>query len=85
MTATAMTPERGAAPDVPHLDFDPFSIEFFADPFPTHEKLREAYLHLAASEELSLVYVSTGGAVLPRSRPPGHRGIPGWPGERRCG
>jgi len=31
-----------AAPDVPHLDFDPFSIEFFADPFPTHEKLREA-------------------------------------------
>jgi cytochrome P450 len=41
MTATAMT-GRGAAPDVPHLDFDPFSIEFFADPFPTHEKLREA-------------------------------------------
>jgi 4-methoxybenzoate monooxygenase (O-demethylating) len=42
MTATAMTPERRAAPNVPHLDFDPFSIEFFADPFPTHEKLREA-------------------------------------------
>src|SRR5205085_5724508 len=42
MTATATTPGRGAAPDVPHLDFDPFSIEFFADPFPTHEKLREA-------------------------------------------
>jgi 4-methoxybenzoate monooxygenase (O-demethylating) len=42
MTATAKTPERGTAPDVPHLDFDPFSIEFFADPFPTHEKLREA-------------------------------------------
>ena len=42
MTATAMSPERGAAPDVPHLDFDPFSIEFFADPFPTHEKMREA-------------------------------------------
>src|SRR5262249_59573704 len=42
MTATAMTSGRGAAPDVPHLDFDPFSIEFFADPFPTHEKLREA-------------------------------------------
>jgi cytochrome P450 len=37
-----MTPERGVAPDVPHLDFDPFSIEFFADPFPTHEQLREA-------------------------------------------
>ena len=42
MTASAMTPGRGAAPDIPHLDFDPFSIEFFADPFPTHEKLREA-------------------------------------------
>lgn len=42
MTATATSPGRGAAPDVPHLDFDPFSIEFFADPFPTHEELREA-------------------------------------------
>ena len=28
--------------DVPHLDFDPFSVEFFADPFPTHAQLREA-------------------------------------------
>jgi 4-methoxybenzoate monooxygenase (O-demethylating) len=35
MTAVAST-------DIPRLDFDPFSIEFFADPFPTHEKLREA-------------------------------------------
>jgi cytochrome P450 len=35
MTAVATT-------DIPHLDFDPFSIEVFADPFPTHEKLREA-------------------------------------------
>jgi cytochrome P450 len=42
MVATAMTPEHGTAPGIPHLDFDPFSIEFFADPFPTHEKLREA-------------------------------------------
>jgi 4-methoxybenzoate monooxygenase (O-demethylating) len=42
MTATATTPGRGAAPDIPHLDFDPFSIEFFADPFPTHQRLREA-------------------------------------------
>jgi hypothetical protein len=42
MVAPAMTPEHGAAPGIPHLDFDPFSIEFFADPFPTHEKLREA-------------------------------------------
>jgi cytochrome P450 len=27
---------------VPHLDVDPFAMEFFADPFPTHERLREA-------------------------------------------
>lgn len=26
----------------PHLDVDPFALEFFADPFPTHELLREA-------------------------------------------
>jgi 4-methoxybenzoate monooxygenase (O-demethylating) len=42
MAEMALTPEHGAAPGVPHFDFDPFSIEFFADPFPTHEKLREA-------------------------------------------
>ena len=42
MVVTAMTPEHTTAPGIPHLDFDPFSIEFFADPFPTHEKLREA-------------------------------------------
>ena len=42
MTATATTPAHGAAPGIPHLDFDPFSIEFFADPFPTHERMREA-------------------------------------------
>src|SRR5438105_10823963 len=42
MVATTMASTDGAAPAVPHLDFDPFSIEFFADPFPTHEKLREA-------------------------------------------
>lgn len=29
------------SPDIPHLDVDPFSIEFFADPYPTHERLRE--------------------------------------------
>ena len=27
---------------VPHLDVDPFAMDFFADPFPTHERLREA-------------------------------------------
>jgi cytochrome P450 len=42
MVEMALTPEHGAAPGVPHFDFDPFSIEFFADPFPTHEKMREA-------------------------------------------
>src|SRR5438128_4362039 len=42
MVATTMASTDGAAPALPHLDFDPFSIEFFADPFPTHERLREA-------------------------------------------
>ena len=37
-----MTTEQGTALDVPHFEFDPFSIEFFSDPFPTHERLREA-------------------------------------------
>ena len=27
---------------VPHLDVDPFALDFFADPFPTHQRLREA-------------------------------------------
>src|SRR5881394_4096319 len=27
---------------VPHLDVDPFAMNFFADPYPTHELLREA-------------------------------------------
>lgn len=27
--------------DIPHLDVDPFSIEFFADPYPTHKLLRD--------------------------------------------
>jgi cytochrome P450 len=29
-------------PAVPHLDIDPFSMAFFADPYPAHEALREA-------------------------------------------
>lgn len=29
-------------PGVPILDVDPFSMEFFADPFPVHEQIREA-------------------------------------------
>src|ERR1700740_2856066 len=35
MTAIATT-------EIPRLDFDPSPIEFFADPFPVHERLREA-------------------------------------------
>ena len=33
---------RGTPPHAPHLDIDPFAIDFFEDPFPTQEKLREA-------------------------------------------
>lgn len=29
-------------PMIPHLDVDPFSTEFFEDPYPAHERLREA-------------------------------------------
>jgi len=39
-SSSASTSNEGGP--IPHLDFDPFSIEFFADPFPVHEKLREA-------------------------------------------
>src|SRR3954453_15630078 len=42
MGETALNREHGIAPGIPHFDFDPFSTEFFADPFPPHEKLREA-------------------------------------------
>ena len=30
-----------AATDIPHLDVDPFAMDFFADPFPTHELMRD--------------------------------------------
>ncbi len=32
----------GGLADVPHLDVDPFSIDYFEDPYPTQERLREA-------------------------------------------
>ncbi|WP_024508795.1 cytochrome P450 [Bradyrhizobium sp. ARR65] len=33
----------GAGPAaMPHLDIDPFAIDFFDDPYPAHEKLRES-------------------------------------------
>src|SRR6478609_2011884 len=31
-----------ALPRIPTLDVDPFALDFFADPYPTHELLREA-------------------------------------------
>jgi len=33
--------EQGRMTALPHLDVDPFSIEFFDDPYPTHALLRE--------------------------------------------
>ncbi|MHC2331622.1 cytochrome P450 [Bradyrhizobium sp. USDA 4454] len=40
MNATDSAPS--ADTDIPHLDVDPFSNEFFSDPYPAHEQLREA-------------------------------------------
>src|ERR1700704_1471115 len=34
--------EQGRMTALPHLDVDPFSIEFFDDPYPIHDILREA-------------------------------------------
>ena len=34
-------PRANGSPDIPHLDVDPFAIEFFADPYPTHALLRD--------------------------------------------
>jgi 4-methoxybenzoate monooxygenase (O-demethylating) len=42
MSALGSPASAGGLPAVPHLDVDPFAIQFFADPFPTHEVLREA-------------------------------------------
>lgn len=40
--SSASSNAAGGSLSIPHLDIDPFAIEFFADPFPTHEVLREA-------------------------------------------
>src|SRR6185437_14088550 len=32
----------GGPPALPHLDIDPFAIDFFEDPYPSQERLREA-------------------------------------------
>src|SRR3954453_17032370 len=36
-----MSAPGSTASGVPHLDVDPFDMNFFADPYPTHELLRE--------------------------------------------
>src|SRR3954447_9981536 len=40
--SASSSPEINGSSAVPHLDVDPFAMEFFADPYPTHELLREA-------------------------------------------
>src|SRR6201989_3040747 len=42
MSEPASAASAGGSSAVPHLDVDPFSMAFFADPYPTHERLREA-------------------------------------------
>src|SRR6476660_1076556 len=37
-----MSAPGSAVSGVPHLDVDPFDMNFFADPYPTHQLLREA-------------------------------------------
>src|SRR6478752_10102520 len=39
--STSSSPEINGSSAVPHLDVDPFDMNFFADPYPTHELLRE--------------------------------------------
>src|SRR5215218_9949089 len=39
--STSSSPEINSSSAVPHLDVDPFAMDFFADPYPTHEILRE--------------------------------------------
>src|SRR6202795_3401189 len=44
MSTTNPSPSsnNGAGPaDIPHLDVDPFSLDFFDDPYPAHELLRD--------------------------------------------
>src|SRR3954462_109481 len=40
--STSISQEINGSSAVPHLDVDPFAMDFFADPYPTHELLREA-------------------------------------------
>ncbi len=41
-SSSASTGATGGPPAIPHLDVDPFALDFFADPFPAHEVLRDA-------------------------------------------
>src|SRR6478736_6545224 len=41
-SALPAAPGGGTAAAIPSLDVDPFAMDFFADPHPTHEVLREA-------------------------------------------
>src|SRR3954454_5471506 len=40
--STSISQEINGSSAVPHLDVDPFAMDFFADPYPTQELLREA-------------------------------------------
>ncbi|MET0443602.1 MAG: cytochrome P450, partial [Pseudorhodoplanes sp.] len=42
LSASANATDSPLPSAIPHLDVDPFAIEFFDDPFPTHERLRDA-------------------------------------------
>ncbi|WP_315801622.1 cytochrome P450 [Bradyrhizobium sp. SZCCHNS3002] len=50
MNPTGLSPAAGVAPAIPHLAIDPFSHEFFDDPYPAHQEMREAgpVVHLDA-------------------------------------
>src|SRR3954470_10522467 len=39
--STSSSPEISGSSAVPHLDVDPFAMDFFTDPYPTHELLRD--------------------------------------------
>ena len=42
MSATSSSASTSPGAGIPHLDVDPFAIEFFDDPYPTHQLLRDA-------------------------------------------
>ena len=41
-SSTGVAADAGGPPAPPHLDIDPFAIDFFEDPYPSQERLREA-------------------------------------------